>query len=189
MNWNTTRICIIFGLTIACLTPQVESAETDPTIQYLVTTPMTLMDKGVFEIKSKMTAANTNPYLISIKPNVLSAYAIHHSVYVVPLRIELAVHVYPEQAISNGRATCHALLRYAEDVLGFQSKDSRPEYMAESLAKIFGHNGYTPVGHPPNLGARLKGLFTVNAHVIPSSGDKHFCYSVGGGPIQDGKLP
>jgi len=105
-----------------------------------------------------------------------------------PLRIELHVQIYPKTKIENGRDACHELIRFSENVLGFQSEDTRPKYMAETLSKIFGHYAYTPIGHPSNLGNRLKGLFAIQGMVIPNSGDKYFCYTVGGGPIIDGQL-
>ena len=173
---------------IRCELSKAENIETDPTIQYLIGAPTSLMDKGVFEIERKIDAANVNFYFRSIQPKQLNGLWLRPLVVVQPLSIVLVIRIYPEGSIENGRDTCRILIRYAEDILGFQSGEGRPKYMSESLAELFGHYRYAPVGHPTNLGERLKGLFAVEGGIVPNIGDKHFCHTVGGGPINDGEL-
>ena len=188
-------VVVIVCASIATIAAQ---EATNPTLGYLINTPMTLMDKGVFEIRSTLEKANENPFWQMKRPlEIAQMGAVHPSVYVLPNRIEVLVHLY-EESVANSQRACHALITYVEDVLGFQSTadihrnririGGRPRFMAEKLSEIFGHYGYTPTGHPKNLGSRLLGLFAIQGGVIPNNGKKGFCHSVGGGPIKDGEL-
>ena len=161
----------------------------DPTIQYLINAPITLMDKGVFEIQRKIERANLLPYWISNRPESLRNIALLSSVYVYSDRIAIHVYVYPEW-IDGAGEVCIDLHKYAQKILGFQPNElGRPAYMSESLAEIFGHYSYAPTAHPENLGSRLLGIVSLQAAVIPNSGNKAFCHSIGGGPITSGQIP
>ena len=66
---------LAFGLlTFAVLTQWVTHAHAqfqDPTIQYLISAPTTLMDKGVFEIQRRIQNANRDPYWLANWPERL----------------------------------------------------------------------------------------------------------------------
>ena len=177
-------------LTLAVLTQWTAHAyaqSQDPTIQYLIGTPTTLMDKGVFEIQRRLQNANRDPYWVANWPKRLRT-GLLGSVYVYSRRIEIHVYVYPD-SIDSPKDVCVDLHRFAQKILGFQPDETgRPRYMAESLADLFGHYRYTPTGQPENLGNRLLGIVAVQANVIPNSGGKAFCHSIGGGPIIDGQI-
>ncbi len=184
-----------FGTAMLALAVAAESSvsadrdATDPTISYLINAPTTLMDKGVFEIQRKIEASNSHPYWILNRPPSLGDNALHEYVYVWPEQIAVHLYVYPPKPVIDGKSACAELIRYAEDILGFQSGDGRPKYMAESLADLFGHYSYMPEAHPTNLGNRLMGLFAIQGGVIPNNGEKHYCHSIGGAPIRVGQLP
>lgn len=147
------------------------------------------MDKGVFEIQGKIESANRLPFWLANRPESLSQSALHSSVYIYPNRIAIHVQIYPD-SVEKSDKVCAELHKFAQKILGFQPDVSgRPAHMAESLADIFGHYGYSPAGHPDNLGSRLLGIVALQAQVIPNSGNKAFCHSIGGGPITTGKVP
>ena len=186
---------------IACTSMTTPAAQEsiDPTFGFLINTPVTLMDKGVYEIQSALEKANNSFWSLRRPLELAEMGAINPSVYVWPNRIEVRVYLY-EESVNDAPRACHALITFAEDVLGFQSTaglfrsenrsriGGRPRFMAEKLSEIFGHYGYTPSSHPRNLGNRLLGLFAIEGGVIPNNGEKQFCHSIGGGPIEDGEL-
>ena len=147
------------------------------------------MDKGIFEIQRKIENANRLPYWVTHRPTSLRQMGLISSVYVYADRIAIHVYIYPD-AIARSGDVCVDLHKFAQEVLGFQPDDTgRPRFMTEALGQIFGHYGYTPTEHPRNLGSRLLGIVAVQAAVVPNSGDKAFCHSLGGGPIRSGELP
>ena len=169
--------------------PCAHADSSDPTILYLINAPTTLMDKGIFEIQRKIADANHQPYWIARRPTNLHGTGLLSSVYVHSDRIAIHVYAYPDAATRSGEV-CVDLHKFVQEVLGFQpDTDGRPRFMAEMLGEIFGHYGYAPTEHPRNLGNRLLGIVAVQAAVIPNTGDKAFCHSLGGGPIRSGELP
>ena len=174
-------IAAMAGTSMATIAAQ---EDTDPTLGYLINTPMTLMDKGVYEIRSTLEKANGPFWSLKRPPELVRLGAINPSIYVLPNRIEVRIYLHEESVVESQRV-CHALITFAEDVLGFQSATDlflpsgnrsriggRPRFMAEKLSEIFGHYGYTPTGHPKNLGNRLLGLFALQGGVIPNKGKK-----------------
>lgn len=177
---------VIVSIALSC--SFVYASSPDPTIQYLLNAPTTLMDKGVFEIQTQIEKANRLPYWLANRPASLREVGLLSSVYIYPDRIAIHVQVYPN-LVARPEDVCLDLHKFAQKVLGFQpDATGRPKYMAEALGKIFGHYSYSPTDHPQNLGSRLLGIVGIQASVVPNSGDKAFCHSFGGGPIKSGEI-
>lgn len=163
--------------------------EIDPTIKYLIGTPTTLMDKGIFEIDRMLKEGNSNSFYINKRSNLIQNGAFSGSARVKHNRIEIRVYLYPPSIVQPTKA-CQDLLHYGESVLGFRSVFRGKVYsnMLDQLSEIFGHYGYSPASHPDNLGGRLLGLVHMQAAIITDDGGKFFCNNVGGGEISDGKI-
>ena len=123
----------LLSTSLWCLSAYAGSS--DPTIQYLINVPTTLMDKGIFEIQRKIENANRLPYWIARRPSSLQQTGLVSSVYVYAERIAIHVYVYPDAAARSGDV-CVDLHKFAQEVLGFQPDDTgRPRYMAEALGE------------------------------------------------------
>lgn len=182
-----------FGTTLATalcfvMISTAHAQNSDPTIQYLINAPLTLMDKAALEIQRKTERANNSTYYFNNRPAFMEVEALHTSLYVHSDRLIVASYVYPDK-FEGGKDECVQMLRFAENVMGFRSdfENTSPNILRHGLTNLFSHYAYQPSDHPNEIGNRLLGIFTQQVAIVPNHGERQFCHSVGGGPIMMGE--
>lgn len=188
------KLITLLGLVLLIAVP---AAATNIVFDYLLRTPMTLIDAGVMRIEAVLSKLNTDGHQRpKVLGGILGQALIEKDYLLINVNASQPANVKPAPS-------CQDLLLFVEDRLGFCSRNDyysqepaqqsecegplRNQFVSGALDNFFSNHGYEVNGRPEKLGALLSEYLVIQAGIIPESGaKKEFCHRVASGPIQEG---